>query len=86
MVSADVIQALSVEVAALKDEGNDYFRAGDFLKAAGSYTKAIKVSTRFTPRFGTFDDIFYLPKSRDLKKIKHPSLEQSSSSRATDCG
>ena len=48
MVSADAIPALPVEVAALKDEGNDYFRAGDFLKAAGSYTKAIKVCTRFS--------------------------------------
>lgn len=43
MVSADTIPALAVDVAALKDEGNDYFRAGDFLKAAGAYTKALKV-------------------------------------------
>ena len=37
---------LSDELAALKDEGNGFFRAGDFLKAAGSYTKAIKVRRR----------------------------------------
>ena len=43
MVSADEIPALSADLAALKDEGNDFFRAGDFLKAAGAYTKAIKV-------------------------------------------
>ena len=44
MVSADAIPALSADLTALKDEGNDFFRAGDFLKAAGAYTKAIKVS------------------------------------------
>lgn len=29
-----------------KEEGNDFFKKGDFLKAAGSYTKAIKVNFR----------------------------------------
>lgn len=28
---------------ALKEEGNAYFKAGEWLKAAGAYTKAIKV-------------------------------------------
>ena len=57
MVSADAIPTLAADVAALKDEGNDFFRAGEFLKAAGSYTKAIKVST-VSPLFGT--DIFFV--------------------------
>lgn len=42
MVCTENIPPLSAEVTALKDEGNDFFRAGEYLKAAGSYTKAIK--------------------------------------------
>ena len=40
MVAAE--PQLHEDIAHVKDEGNTYFRAGDFLKAAGSYTKAIK--------------------------------------------
>ena len=47
MGSSENMPPLPEELAALKDEGNGFFRAGDFLKAAGAYTKAIKVSTRF---------------------------------------
>ena len=50
MVSSENIPPLSDELAALKDEGNGFFRAGDFLKAAGSYTKAIKVRRRTATR------------------------------------
>lgn len=42
MVSAE--PQLNEELALLKDEGNNFFRSGDFLKAAGSYTKAIKAA------------------------------------------
>tara|TARA_B110000305_G_scaffold69262_1_gene77798 strand:- start:2664 stop:4205 length:1542 start_codon:yes stop_codon:yes gene_type:complete len=40
------IPPLSDELSAMKDEGNEYFRSGEYLKAAGSYTKAIKVRPR----------------------------------------
>jgi hypothetical protein len=42
MATAEAAE-LSPELAALKDEGNGFFRAGEFLKAAGAYTKVIKV-------------------------------------------
>ena len=49
------IPPLSDELSAMKDEGNEYFRSGEYLKAAGSYTKAIKVRPRLCqkrpPRF-----------------------------------
>ena len=49
------IPPLSNELSAMKDEGNEYFRSGEYLKAAGSYTKAIKVRPRLCqkrpPRF-----------------------------------
>ena len=44
MVAAE--PQLTDDLAQLKDEGNAHFRAGDFLKAAGSYTKAIKAGKR----------------------------------------
>ena len=47
MVAAE--PQLHEDIAHVKDEGNTYFRAGDFLKAAGSYTKAIKASERDRP-------------------------------------
>ena len=43
MASTENMPPLPDAIAALKDEGNGFFRAGDFLKAAGSYTKALKV-------------------------------------------
>ena len=43
MASTENMPPLPEAIAALKDEGNGFFRAGDFLKAAGSYTKALKV-------------------------------------------
>ena len=43
MASTENMPPLPEAVAALKDEGNGFFRAGDFLKAAGAYTKALKV-------------------------------------------
>jgi len=47
MVSAAIeIPALPEELATMKDEGNEFFRSGEYLKAAGSYTKAIKVRPR----------------------------------------
>ena len=49
MCSADPIPPLPNDLAALKDEGNDYFRGGDFLKAASAYTKAIKARARPPP-------------------------------------
>jgi len=35
---------LSAEVAALKEEGNALFRASEFLRAAATYTRAIKLA------------------------------------------
>ena len=47
MVSAAIeIPALPEELATMKDEGNEFFRSGESLTAAGSYTKAIKVRPR----------------------------------------
>ena len=46
MGSSENMPPLPEELATLKDEGNGFFRAGDFLKAAGAYTKAIKVRRR----------------------------------------
>jgi hypothetical protein len=43
MASTENMPPLPEAIAALKDEGNGFFRAGDFLKAAGAYTKALKV-------------------------------------------
>jgi hypothetical protein len=47
-MSSENMPPLPEGVAALKDEGNAFFRAGDYLKAAGAYTKALKVRP---PRF-----------------------------------
>lgn len=44
MASSENMPPLPEAISALKDEGNGFFRAGDYLKAAGAYTKAIKVS------------------------------------------
>jgi|AntAceMinimDraft_12_1070368.scaffolds.fasta_scaffold108408_1 tetratricopeptide (TPR) repeat protein len=50
MASTDALPALSPDLAtalaALKDQGNVFFKAGDYLKAAGAYTKAIKARPR----------------------------------------
>ena len=43
MACSENLPPLPDAVANLKDEGNGFFRAGDYLKAAGAYTKAIKV-------------------------------------------
>ena len=53
MVSAAIeIPALPEELATMKDEGNEFFRSGEYLKAAGSYTKAIKVRPRLCQKGG----------------------------------
>ena len=36
------LSGLSPEVDALKSEGNSHFRLAEYLKAAASYTKALK--------------------------------------------
>lgn len=35
---------LSAQVGELKEEGNKFFRAAEYLKAAAAYTKAIKLA------------------------------------------
>ena len=40
------MSGLSPEVQALKDEGNKNFRVAEYLKAAASYTKALKQAER----------------------------------------
>ena len=37
---------LSDQVGELKEEGNKFFRAAEYLKAAAAYTKAIKMASK----------------------------------------
>ena len=67
MVSAAIeIPALPEELATMKDEGNEFFRSGEYLKAAGSYTKAIKVRPRLCQKRRSSSD------SSEDPSLTHP--------------
>ena len=67
------IPPLSDELSAMKDEGNEYFRSGEYLKAAGSYTKAIKVRPRLCPKKppGFVEDPSLTPSPRPHRNLQN---------------
>lgn len=56
-----MVEATAGPGAAYKDEGNTHFKAGEFLKAAASYTKAIKAEPA--------NHVFYSNRSQAFLKL-----------------
>merc|ERR1719390_258202 len=85
MVSAAIeIPALPEELATMKDEGNEFFRSGEYLKAAGSYTKAIKNAGKDATERVELAPVFSNRSASFLKLCKIKQLTPSPRSRGSN--